>query len=332
MWNTKEPWNFNAEACKIMEDSLRLRHKLVPYLQSMNIRASAEGEPICQPMYWAFPERNEAYLYPNVYTFGTNLLVMPIVEPRSSTSVLGKTKGWLPPGKWVDIFTGALYEGNRHITLHRRLDQYPVLAPSGTILPLDATEILENGCPLPETLELVVVPGADAEFAVVEGDVVTTELRFSQSEGVLTVTPPSDTSVLPQQRSWVVRFLGTPKPASDSTAITIDSAAQTSPTEVEATTNGFLIKIANVPTTSSFSISIGANPKLEDHETLERCNEILKAAQVEYLLKEVVWDAIAGAEAGETRLERAARLSGIEMDEDLRAALLEQVLACSQGF
>ncbi|KFY62235.1 hypothetical protein V496_04661 [Pseudogymnoascus sp. VKM F-4515 (FW-2607)] len=332
IWNTKEPWNFNAEACKVMEESLRLRHKLVPYLHTMNVRASADGEPICQPMYWAFPERDEAYMYPNEYTFGTNLLVVPIVEPRSSTSVLAKTKGWLPPGKWVDIFTGALYEGNRQIYLHRRLDQYPVLAPSGTVLPLDGADILDNGCPLPEKLELLVVPGADTEFTLVEGDVATTELHFSQSDGVLTVTPPSNTSELPQHRSWLVRFLGMRKPALESIAITIDSATPASPSQIEATTNGFLIKLANVPINSSLSISIGANPRLEDHETLKRCKEILKAAQVKYLMKEVVWDAIAGAEVGETRLERAARLSGIEVDEDLRAALLEQVLACSQGF
>ena len=56
-FNTKEPWRFPAAAEQVMTDFLRLRHQLLPYLATMNLRAHAEGEPIVQPMYYDHPER-----------------------------------------------------------------------------------------------------------------------------------------------------------------------------------------------------------------------------------------------------------------------------------
>ena len=35
---------------------LRLRHRLVPYLYTMNRRAHVDGEPLVQPMYYEHPQ------------------------------------------------------------------------------------------------------------------------------------------------------------------------------------------------------------------------------------------------------------------------------------
>ena len=40
-FNTKEPWRFGPEARAVMTEFLRLRHRLVPYLHTMNHRAAA---------------------------------------------------------------------------------------------------------------------------------------------------------------------------------------------------------------------------------------------------------------------------------------------------
>lgn len=52
----KEPWNFSMEVRSTMDDFLRLRHKLVPYLYTMNYRAWKEDTPIVVPMYYDYPE------------------------------------------------------------------------------------------------------------------------------------------------------------------------------------------------------------------------------------------------------------------------------------
>ena len=44
-----------------MGEFLRLRHRLMPYLYTMNYRASESAEPMIMPMYYKHPESAEAY-------------------------------------------------------------------------------------------------------------------------------------------------------------------------------------------------------------------------------------------------------------------------------
>lgn len=54
-WMSKEPWNYRKESQEIMEHFLRLRHRLIPYLYTMNVRSAIEDEPLVQPLYWQYP-------------------------------------------------------------------------------------------------------------------------------------------------------------------------------------------------------------------------------------------------------------------------------------
>ena len=40
----------------VMTEFLRLRHRLLPYLHTMNHRAARDGAPLVQPMYWSHPD------------------------------------------------------------------------------------------------------------------------------------------------------------------------------------------------------------------------------------------------------------------------------------
>ena len=77
-FNGKEPWRYNSIAENIMKKYLRLRHKLIPYLNNMNLRANQESMPLLQPMYYHNPLQEEAYHVPNEYYFGSELIVCPI--------------------------------------------------------------------------------------------------------------------------------------------------------------------------------------------------------------------------------------------------------------
>ena len=61
---SKEPWRFGERAERIMTGFLRLRHRLVPYLYTMNRRAHRDGEPLVQPMYYDHPAEPAAYAVP----------------------------------------------------------------------------------------------------------------------------------------------------------------------------------------------------------------------------------------------------------------------------
>ena len=148
-FNSKEPWRFGAEARAVMVDFLRLRHRLLPYLHTMNHLAARDGLPLVQPMYWSHPHRPEAYEVPHQFTFGTELVVAPITTPRDAAVQRAGVRVWLPEGSWIDVLTGLVYEGGRQVLMHRDLAGLPVLAGSGAIVPLAATAIPANRPTIP---------------------------------------------------------------------------------------------------------------------------------------------------------------------------------------
>lgn len=157
-----------------MDDALRLRHRMIPYLHTMNWRASRTGLPLVEPMYWGSPDIDAAYHVPNEYMFGTELLAAPITEPMDKSSRRGKADVWLPQGDWFDFFTGRRYSASspngRRMTVWRPLDGIPVFAKAGGIVPMqplsegDSINSVDN----PQHLEIIVFPGADGDFTLME--------------------------------------------------------------------------------------------------------------------------------------------------------------------
>ncbi|MCL4722134.1 MAG: glycoside hydrolase, partial [Gammaproteobacteria bacterium] len=135
----KEPWKYQPAARTAMGESLRLRHRLIPYLYTMAERAHRLGEPLVRPLYHVDP-RLEALAARNSFLFGSELLVAPITTPADRRTTLAEVSTWLPAGQWIDFFTGVRYSGGRSVQLHRGLDGYPVLAKEGAIVPLTGPE------------------------------------------------------------------------------------------------------------------------------------------------------------------------------------------------
>lgn len=98
---SKEPWNYPSEKAEIMKRFLRLRHRMIPYLFTMNELCHAEGLPLVKPVYYEYPWEEGAYQFRNEYFFGTQLLVCPITEPTEHATLRAQTKGWLPP--WIMV-------------------------------------------------------------------------------------------------------------------------------------------------------------------------------------------------------------------------------------
>jgi alpha-glucosidase (family GH31 glycosyl hydrolase) len=234
----KEPWLYPREARDAMGEALRFRHRLVPYLHTMNHRAAVEGVPLVRPMYHLAPAEPLAYAVPNQFAFGSELLVAPITTPRDAVTLRGGVRAWLPDGLWVDLFTQTVYAGGREIELHRDLGAIPALLRAGGILPLAAGDDLD-ATRNPERLELLVAPGADGAFTLVEDDgtgttpatipTARTTLTWHQDAGGLTIGAADDPhGVLPATRTWTVTFVGT------DISITIPDAPTDRPIEVAA--------------------------------------------------------------------------------------------------
>ncbi|MCR4563369.1 MAG: DUF5110 domain-containing protein [Clostridiales bacterium] len=210
----KEPWKYRADVCENAEKWLRFRHKLIPYIFTMDYRTHKTGEALCEPMYYSYPENDGAYKYRNEYMFGTELLVCPITKKQYNSVNMGAVDAWIPEGRWVDIFTGQTYEGERELTLFRDLDTIPVLAKEGAIIPLSADE--GNGTDNPENLEIWAFSG-NGEFTLYEDNsktdyenhFATTRFAITYENGCVSFTvnaAEGDISVLPVKRNIKVIF------------------------------------------------------------------------------------------------------------------------------
>jgi len=218
-FNSKEPWHFNPIAHNIMTEFLKLRHRLVPYLYAMNRRASREGEPLIQPLYYAEPHNDIAYRIPNEYYFGSELLCCPLTTPMNREAQAAGFKAWLPSGLWIDFFNGRIYSGGRLLELWRGLDTLPVLARAGGIVPLADAEHFTNSVENPPTLELRVFAGADGSFQLWEDSGDTREDRDENWAATLctldwngrqfVISPAiGNLAAIPSVRNWNLRFCG----------------------------------------------------------------------------------------------------------------------------
>ncbi|KRM78970.1 hypothetical protein FC84_GL000126 [Lapidilactobacillus dextrinicus DSM 20335] len=197
----KEPWNYPIENRQVMDHFLRLRHQLIPYLDSENIKTHLEGTPLVQPIYYLYPEMDTYYYYRDEYFFGSQLLVSAMVEPLHQQLQQAKARTWLPEGTWYDFFTHQVYQGEQEVNLYRSLAQYPVLVKQGGILPLTPT-VMDNLQILPEQLSVQIFGQADNEYVMYEhvGTEIAKTIFTLTANGELTVQIDDPEQIIPHQR------------------------------------------------------------------------------------------------------------------------------------
>lgn len=337
-WVCKEPWKLPAGSGQgprdVVTKFLRLRHRLLPYLHTMNARAAEEGYPLIEPMYWAYPERDEAYKVPNQYYFGTEMIVAPITAPQHRPTKTGRVKAWLPPGRYVDFFTGVVYDGDRYMWLNRTLDKMPILLKQGAIVPLDVNEKPENGVDSPGGFEVVVVVGDDGKFEILEEDDddekskspkqdvkwLRTPVSFTQKTGTVEIGPSSQ-GLSPKARVWTVRFVG--YKSADALRIQVDQQSITPATAL--VDNGLVVKVGRVQPGSNIRISIGSNPQLSVNDPMALADPIVFDAEVEYNSKERYDDIMKRTDTSAST--KASQVDAADMDDEMRYILKEFLLA-----
>ncbi len=210
----KEPWKYSGEVNRAAKEWLRLRHRLIPYIYTMDHRTHSEGIALCEPMYYSYPEEKQAYEVPNQYMFGSELMVCPITSPNSKKMLMGSVKAWIPEGRWTDIFNLKSYNGSKAVELYRETSEMPVLAKEGAIIPLSADE--GNTCKNPESLEIWAFSG-NGSFVLTEDDgsvdfgrhTATTKFEIDYADGkvkFLVNAAEGDLNVIPQRRSYKIRI------------------------------------------------------------------------------------------------------------------------------
>ncbi len=187
---SKMPDAYKNGAGEVAKKFLRLRHAMLPFLYSAACETAECGLALVEPMYYAYPEEEEAYQCPGEYLFGRQLVVAP-VSKKGDGHGMAVVRVWLPKGRFTDIFTGDVYTGGGWYNMVRFLDSMPVLAGGGAFFVLDgAPEGNRTG--LPGRLRVLAFSGK-GEYRLTEDE--------GQSRAVTRFWSETEAD-----GEWVVRF------------------------------------------------------------------------------------------------------------------------------
>ncbi len=112
-----------------MREAVKLRYALFPYIYTMARETYDTGVSLCRPLYYDYPEDDEAYAFENEYMFGNDILVAPITEP--AVDGISTAKIWFPEGAWWSASTNELIEGPCIKTMKFTAEQIPYFFKQG---------------------------------------------------------------------------------------------------------------------------------------------------------------------------------------------------------
>ncbi len=205
----------------MINQTVKLRYALFPYLYTMARKAYDTGVGLCRPMYYEYPETAEAYEREGQYFFGDDILVAPVVEP--SVDGVSKKEIWFPEGKWWSVAHGKLIDGGTVRSLDYTLDQIPYFYRQGAVIVKNPPEV-KHVTERPDALVLDIVAGADGacEFYEDAGDnadyatkYATTSISHKQRgrNAEYTIAPRKGAyEGMPLSRSYKMRIFNTPRP------------------------------------------------------------------------------------------------------------------------
>ena len=234
-YHERRPWGRGPAAERAASAALRLRHALIPYIYSMAWRNHTAALPLVTPLYYTHPEQPDAYACGQAYWFGSELLAAPFTRPAHAETGLSHQSLWLPQGEWFHFFSGEALQGGGWRDIYGALEDIPVYARAGAIVPLAAPADW-SATANPAELHVYVFPGADGRFelyeddgesnAYLEGQYALTPfvLEWTEQGARLTIGPAQgDTSVLPARRTVHIYLRGAQLP--ETLALSINGAA-----------------------------------------------------------------------------------------------------------
>lgn len=229
-------------------DAVKLRYRFLPYIYSTSWQVSKNDDSFMRALFMDFKDDKATWDNNREYMFGRNVLVCPVLNPLYTTEKIVKTNemsGWdkaethdaatgypqmnwtaqkqyevyLPAGaEWYDYWTNQRLQGGQTITADAPLSRSPLYIKAGSILPLGPAVQYANENKF-DNIDLVVYPGADAEFTLYEdegdnynyekGKYSTIHLAWNDKAKTLTIGKRQGSfDGMPQQRTFHVKIVG----------------------------------------------------------------------------------------------------------------------------
>ena len=216
-------WAYPEPYSDILRSAFHLRYALVPYIYTEARRTYDTGVAFLRPLYYDWPNANEAYTAKNEYQFGSEMLVAPVTGPVDATSQLAAEPVWLPKGEWIEWETGKHFTGPIQLQRKFSIRQIPVYVSAGAIVPMAPPMEYTGQKPL-DPLILTVFPlntGASSQYTLYEdagntrayqqNQAAWTTIHAEETNGDLTVTIGSAHGTYPgmvHARAYQLRLPG----------------------------------------------------------------------------------------------------------------------------
>lgn len=261
----RRPWGFGEEMLEHSRRAVKQRYELLPYLYTTARRAADTNVGSCRPMYYAYPEQEDAYAARWQYHLGDQMIAAPIVAACVDGTDVAGTTVWLPEGRWIDYATLEAYDGPRWMRACGGLERAPLFVKAGAVIsvaePVRRTRDLQM-----DVLRLKIFPGSDAEYRHYEDDAISEKYRDgecewtpirSESRGdrcTVTISPiEGRCPALPANRAIEVVFAGRVRPAS----VLVDGARHDDWTYDEAA-GALAVRVPSRPKTAPAAIQVEA--------------------------------------------------------------------------
>ena len=200
----REIWQFGKKGepvYDIIEQQIRLRYRLIPYLYSTAWQVTSHNESYLRPLFSDFAADRKVWDTTDEFMFGRSILAAPVLDPQYTQEKIIREDamtGWdkknssagdgaqtvaaidwnqpktvtkyLPKGTlWYDFWTGRTYRGGQNVTLQTSLSRVPMFVRAGSIVPL-GPEMQYVGEKAWDNLEIRLYPGADGHFTLYEDE------------------------------------------------------------------------------------------------------------------------------------------------------------------
>jgi len=227
VWKVPDPY-YSANRAAMIE-----RESLIPYIYGAVRQAYDTGVSILRPMYYEYPQFNNAYKGDAAgnfgqYFFGDDMFVSPVTSQAATNTSMAKASIWIPPGTWIEKDTGVLVNGSADgstvLTKSFDLSEIPVFVRAGAIIPkipVNPGDTIGLARRQYTTLVIQVYPGKpqnsinlyeDDGFSTdyVNGKSTLTTISYTRTSTnfLLRVSPPAGTySGYPNLRNYVIEIV-----------------------------------------------------------------------------------------------------------------------------
>ena len=122
----RTPWNLAEQSgddrvLPVFRRYARLRERLIPYLAAEARESIRTSVPLMRALYFDHPAWDGAWTHPLQWMLGRDLLVSPVVHEGET-----EHEAALPPGEWIDVWTGEPAGGGTIVRRAVPIDEIPV--------------------------------------------------------------------------------------------------------------------------------------------------------------------------------------------------------------